>query len=375
MTLHTTSASNIFRRALCPASHHLEAGVPEEDNDVSRMGTLGHAHFADKTLDRSGLTEDLQRCLRIGDEEEATFYAAVENDESIPAGEEFEMIYERGLWFVDAYGQKLFPGHCDGWRYYPRLRVLAIPDLKLGYLPVDGAESNWQLASYGCMGRHLTQCSVFYGAIIQPRMPRSERLTIGRYDAASLDAVAVEIAGIYANAVDADGLIGMPAESQCRNCKGKLRCTAFIDRIRSLIPSLPPPVAKKNVEAKLVPLSDAAFSIIGDNLKFAAMIEDGWKAEAIARIQLGGLHDWEIIPGNVRKEVKDTLYAFQLLCETVPNLTEREYMMACKLSIAALKVPVAKHQNITQTKAEFLIKETLASVIEEKQNAPSVCRK
>src|SRR5215471_7073109 len=62
-----TSASNLFRRALCPGSERLEEGLPDEDSPESREGTLLHEYDANPQLDRSVLTPDQRDLLRISE--------------------------------------------------------------------------------------------------------------------------------------------------------------------------------------------------------------------------------------------------------------------------------------------------------------------
>ena len=60
-----TSASNLFRRALCPGSERLEEGLPDEDSPESREGTLLHEYDANPQLDRSVLTPDQRDLLYL----------------------------------------------------------------------------------------------------------------------------------------------------------------------------------------------------------------------------------------------------------------------------------------------------------------------
>lgn len=62
-----TSASNLFRRALCPGSARLEYGLPEEDSEQSREGQLLHDYAAHLEYDRSMLRPDQRDLLDRND--------------------------------------------------------------------------------------------------------------------------------------------------------------------------------------------------------------------------------------------------------------------------------------------------------------------
>lgn len=379
MKREITSASKLAMRFACKASHRIEAAVIaeaeasgkaiEDESEVSAMGTLGHTHFADKTLDRSALGKDLQWALRIADEEEANFYAAVEAREGL-AGEEYEQGYERELWLRDNSGVRLFPGHCDGWRYWPTQRVLAIPDLKLGYIRVDGADSNWQIASYGCMGRQLTECAVFYGAIIQPRLPLGERLTVGRYDATELDAAMVEIENLFASLDSASEPVSGP---HCRYCKGKLVCPAYQAQLTVPARIVSGELTRKTAPAALATLRHEQLSQIGDAIKFAGMIEDAWKTEVKARIEAEAMPGYTLKPGAKKRTITDPIRAFELLSDAT-GVTDREFMDACTPSREKLTGPVAKRMSVSLGKAALLVDEALHPVLVESQNAPSIVK-
>lgn len=376
MIRHTTSASNLFRRAVCPASHWLEDGLPEEENEVSQMGTLGHAHFAYKAADRSTLTDEMQWLLAIADEEERAFFARVAEEEGIEA-EQFRDEREGEGWITNARGAQVVPGHWDSRRHWPHASVLAIADLKLGYIPVTSAERNMQLAAYAVMGAQLTGAKKVYCAIIQPRLPRGERFTMCMYTAAGCRVAKEEILSILGRVRDAEGERGRPGEEQCRNCKAKLRCDAFREAASLPATILPPELTKKTAPAALEALTDEKLSALGDALTLARMIDDGWKAEARRRIEAGQMQGWELKPGNTRREITDALKAFALLDEATGGRLgfDEIFMRACKVSREDLKRPVAELMGIPQTKADIMLKEVLKPATEEKQNAPSVVRK
>lgn len=75
-----TSASNLFRRALCPGSERMEYGLPEEDSEQSREGRLLHDYSNRRELDRAFLTPSQRDLLALSDELVKTVTKRVENE-------------------------------------------------------------------------------------------------------------------------------------------------------------------------------------------------------------------------------------------------------------------------------------------------------
>lgn len=76
----TTSASNLFRRALCPGSATLEAGLPEEDSEQSREGQLLHDYSAHPEYERKMLKPAQRDLLQIADDLTKTVIETVERE-------------------------------------------------------------------------------------------------------------------------------------------------------------------------------------------------------------------------------------------------------------------------------------------------------
>ena len=83
---------------------------------------------------------------------------------------------------------------------------------------------------------------------------------------------------------------------------------------------------------------------------------------------------WEIKPGaNVRK-VTDIKSAFESLADKC-NLPVSDFLGACSLSLGDLEKPVKAAAGLkSEAAAKRLINETLAGVIEMRQNEPTIKR-
>lgn len=68
------SASSLLRRRLCPGSLRLERKMaPTPDDEYSELGKRLHAMMADKTLDRSQLSDDEVELLETTERLEQEF--------------------------------------------------------------------------------------------------------------------------------------------------------------------------------------------------------------------------------------------------------------------------------------------------------------
>ena len=141
------------------------------------------------------------------------------DDEPFEEGRETEMWFFRGI-------KKLFPGHVDRWRYYPRLKVLIIIDKKYGRKEVTPAEANMQLRSYAVMGAKRWTPDNILVAINQPRLKFEDRLSMAEYTKDEIPAARDHILRVWdaAHAPNAPRIAGF---EQCRYCKAKLICDAY----------------------------------------------------------------------------------------------------------------------------------------------------
>src|SRR6266851_8455600 len=97
MNRPVTSASSLFRRALCPGSARMEAGLPEEDSEDSREGQLLHNYAAHPEYDRAMLKPNQRDLLELADSLTKTVIDRVEITAGL-AGKRFRDFVEMTLW-------------------------------------------------------------------------------------------------------------------------------------------------------------------------------------------------------------------------------------------------------------------------------------
>ena len=367
-----TSPSNLLQRELCPGSAFAEYGLPETDNEDSKEGTLMHLHDADPSQDRSPLKGEQLEVLESAAQADEEIFAAIKAKMSLSDDEEYIEGREERLWFKRGL-KKLFPGHCDRWRFYPERRILIIIDKKFGRKEVTPANANRQLMGYGVAGYEKFDALHTFVAINQPRLFKGERITIGEYTEETIQSAKDHVIHIWEGAHNPDGSPRQDApriegEEQCRYCKAKRDCDAYRAKYEWLEkPSL---TGKDLFVGKIAQLSNDQLDSAYRATKFAALVESDLKEEIIRRIDSGEM----------------TIYTKQNTGSTSAITNEDQAIVILeglgfsRFEITELKATgkiaevLARKQGITQDAAKKQIKEALAPVTVSVPKSPSLKR-
>lgn len=207
-----TSASNFFRRVLCPGSEAMEKDLPDIEDEYSVEGTLLHRHVADKTLPRNKLTHEQLDVLEVA--------------------EKLENELVQHFWGLPVEVKREFEVRLLGMRSHPDLQItsprvsrLTLADFKFGRKAVAPAELNWQILVYlvGIHWKDRMQPDVgsrkYVGAIIQPWVSRGIESVI--YMSEQLDAAHEKIESVL-KACHAPDAPRIPSHEACLLCKGRL---------------------------------------------------------------------------------------------------------------------------------------------------------
>lgn len=356
-----TSASNIDRRARCPGSERMEAGLREQDSDISQEGDLLHAMDADKTLSRISLNPEQRDLLDLASELDQFVFDEVEKqfeivDAECIEGRELEMWLHRGL-------KAVFPGHCDRWRYYPAAKVLVIIDKKFGFKEVTPAASNLQLRSYAVMGSELRDCAHVAVAITQPRLRYEQRVTMAAYDRYDIQKSRAQLLSVFDAAKDPDAPL-TAGEEQCRYCKAKIVCPAYREKFTFI---------QQYSSMALADCSDGQLDEILVAIQFADHIKDQAREEARRRIEEGSLSNWKLEKGSSVRNVTDTAKAIALLSEEV-SLTTDDAIACSKLSLSKIEEKVRAKLKCTAKAARDEVNAALGPVIEITPKKASITR-
>lgn len=289
-----TSASNFFRRRLCPGSAREEAKYgPEPDTEYSDEGRLLHSLFY--TGERPDtLTVPQREVLDLADSYAREFFDRVIAECEIPDGEVCTVDREVPLQFFWN-GEVVMPGHADLILTWPRLGIRAICDAKFGVMQVDDAPNNDQLAIYAVMAwQKWSVASKTYVAIVQPRN-FGPRMTTGFYDNLGMSVLAPDIADTFAKS-QKKGAVLNAGEKQCHFCRAKVKCEAYIAKFAPLYLS-PDRAIETCSNEQLWELKSAC--------SFAHKINDQVSEELRTRISDGRLTDGKLQNSGDERTVKD----------------------------------------------------------------------
>lgn len=380
MTRATTSASNIHRRAACPGSERLEAGLPDEDSDQSREGVLLHSYASNPKLDRFVLKPSQRDLLEISDKLDDFIFERVREQFSVSLDEPFEEGFEKELYALPG-SEFSTPGHCDLYWYWPERKLLVVIDRKFGFKVVTPAAANYQLRVYAIGGHEEWEVENCVVAITQPRLSYSERVTMAAYDREAIIASISELDSIRKACARPDAPL-VAGEEQCRYCKAKLICTAYQAKLSegfSIVPATDGSVAKKQADASrtLAECSDVQLDKVLVFLQFAEFVKNLARDEARSRIQSGQHPDfpWKLGKESENREIVDVKRAVALL-SLRGDLTKDEILACASLSIGenGLEGALRKRKGLTWKAAKETLNATLDAVIERVPKRGSLTR-
>lgn len=371
----TTSASNLFRRALCPGSERMEAGLPEEDSEQSCEGVLLHDYSHHTEYDRAMLKPNQRDLLELADRLTVAVIERVGNS-TVP----HKQFAEKQLKMKDSE----FSGKPDLVRYYATepFPFALVVDRKFGYAIVERAELNLQLRSYAVMSSDYTsnRLNSVYAAIVQPRAPYDERITIAQYEPEDIEASRVEITQILETAKNPKAKL-VAGDEQCRYCKAKLICPAFQKTL-----SLPVGALKVNeelsktareayFEQKLAEVSDKDLEKLMTAVSLAGMVKPFAWDEARKRITAGTLTNFRLSKPSEKRDIVDPQRAIALL-EMAGVATREAILSFCSVPLGKLEEAYrTSHPGLTWQETKAKIDKVLSSVIEKQELAPKILRK
>jgi len=352
-------ASNMHRHLRCPGSFWAEFGLPDEDSEWSLEGTELHRLAGEPSLDRSHLEpaqmDLVERAIQLQDE----VLVAVYKERDIPLDEPFEDGHERELWLRLGI-RPVVSGHCDYWRYFPRLKLLIIEDKKFGYIEVTDAAENVQLRTYAVQGAGDFDCDEVFVAVNQPRL---FAYNIASYDRKTLVAASNQLFRVVDATLkkDAPRVYG---EDACRYCKAKLLCDTYTARTNAMIPLAMRAVAD---------LTDAEVETIYTAVKMASedRFANAVKMEMRNRVMEGRMPGYAMKPNAPRRKVTDALFAADLL---VDWLNYGEVLGCASLPLGEVTTAIRKKFKKMEKEVKAEINAALEPVIEVTTPEPSIVK-
>jgi Protein of unknown function (DUF2800) len=374
MNRPVTSASNLFRRALCPGSERMEYGLPDDDSEQSREGTLLHDYMAHPEYDRSVLPPHQRDLLERND---ALIKIVLERVSDFLRNPEMATKPIRELQLENA----LISGKVDLLAVFPLENGAAfLNDTKFGYLQVERAELNLQLRAYAVLVSDYVTVQRIFVSITQPRLPYDERITLAEYKPDDVAASRDEIAGILKASADPKAKL-VAGEEQCRYCKAKMICPAFQKTLTVPVlalkgkQELSKTAREAYLEKKVSELTDAQMEKMLLAIAQAGMVKPIVMDEARKRIEAGQLITRKLSKASEKRDIVDPQRAISLL-EIAGVASKEQILSFCSLPLGTLEEKYREaHPGMTWSDARDKINKVLASVIEKYEQAPKVLRK
>jgi hypothetical protein len=346
----------------------MELDLPEETSPDAEEGRLLHAACATEDLDAlEGEQQDTaERALRLRDEAlEAVFGSAVPDD--------CEFAMEQPLTFATRKLGNLFQGTADFTAIGSERALVA--DYKFGRLPVNPAADNLQLAAYASMLTHSEHfAGTVFVALIRPRAPREEALTLAEYDEEEVARATQTIGEIFETSNRLDAPL-TPSEDACRYCRARAICPALNASVTALTTTRRETIATLPAD-KLGATMDA--------IRFAAQIKSDVQGELVRRIDEGFMPGWKLRGNGSISEVGDTRAAFAAFRENFGThhryqgegapTPQDDFMRCVSVSVPPLVELVQELAGCSATKARRLVEGILGANLVRTSKAPSPVR-
>lgn len=368
----TTSASNLFRRALCPGSARMEEGLPDEESPQSKEGELLHDYAAHPEYDRSFLKPNQRDLLDLSD---ALIQLVITRIETL-----FQSNTQSGR-MVEQTIEGIVSGTPDLVIGYPKEAAVLIVDRKFGYKIVERSDLNLQLRGYAVILYDFLEKTPekIFVSIIQPRLSYEKRISLAEYSRTDIEASRKQIEQILKRAGH-DRARLVAGEEQCRYCKAKLTCPAFRQAFKQLVPlrrnsiELSKSAREAYLERRLSECNDTELEKVLVACSFAKMVQGQALDEARKRISAGGFTNYELGKEYSVREIADPQKAISLL--TIAGIqTKEQLLQICSLPIGKIEEAYRKSRKCTWDQARDKINTVLKAVLDLEERKPKVIRK
>lgn len=354
-----TSASNLFRRALCPGSAALEAQFSEVESEYSTEGTMLHGLFMlpEDSPERlaATLTTEQREALDSANFHGHDFTRQFREDCGIP--EDAKFIVEREVALILRNGSsEYFPGHADYRITWPEESARVVIDAKFGFMEVEEAADNLQLASYAAMSqdeKHVSRTGV---AIVQPRNFGPKK-SVAIYGADALATAKHEIVRVFNESEKPNAPLN-PSLKACHFCRAKSACDAYKAKFMQLSPQL---------QAAITTLDNDQLGRMYEAIKFADKVKDEVRDEMRKRIMAGSLPGFKLGNSGSTRRLIDGVGLFQALqarFKEVPQFALR-YNRCLEMVWGRLDELFAALSGVSETKAKEFVREIAAPFVEE----------
>lgn len=365
ITRSVTSASNLYRRALCPGSAALEAKFSEANSEWSVEGTMLHGFFMRDLPPGTLLTNEQSEALNSANFQGWDFVREFAEQNGIPEDAPFIDEHEATLQFYDK-GAPLFPGHADFIRRWPKHNALVIVDAKFGFMEVDDAAENLQLASYATM--NIQKPGDLAGmkagvAIVQPRNFGPKR-SQAQYDDKGLILAGAEIVRVFKES-EKPNAPRNPDMKACHFCRAKTKCPEYTAKFMQLSPER---------EAAIVTLDNEQLVRMYEGIKFADKVKDEVRDEMKSRILMGKITGFKLGNSGTTRKVQDGVGLYRELANRFPEVEDFavRYNRCLDVTWGKLEELFAQLSGVSEAKAKLFVREIAAPFVEETEKAKKI---
>ena len=353
------TASPWRRRELCNGSYQLEAeaeriGQVAGDSEAAASGTRIHAWLAgekDQTLSEP----EAETASLLNDR-------GNEQIERIFQGREPEIRREQRLW-MNLNGEPALSGRFDLLAFTPSQlpRLALVIDWKTGFTEPDAAEQNSQMK--------------ILALLVGLSMPTLEEVIVqiisGPYGVTEARYTMAQLAAVYDETVDLLRRISAPdaplnpGPEQCKHCTAIMICQAVRDDVVR-------PMTK--LRTSFLPEEPArAAQVLDDAEILARFIKDvkAFYADLLVKNPSLKIPGWEMVPGNVVREVTDWEKARERLREFLPV---DQLNSAADYRLGELEKALGKKLKLNGAPLREKMNAILKGLYVENQNASSLKR-
>lgn len=330
MDHHEFSPSRLEQFSLCPGSYYMQQGLPEDESEYAKEGTMLHNAVATKCLE--GLNYEqataVQKCLDLLNK------LTEEGD---------QVFFEKKLPVKDPNGTVLTEGFIDVIIYNKAKGKLIVTDWKFGYTPVKDVSRNIQIATYSVAAMQFFGMDHCKAIIFQPRIFQKSEHLFTRPDAI------IENIKIIIDSAKRRNLFLAASEDACRYCRARLNCPAFRLNFQRLT------ACKPDYDLSNIPTLISLYEASKEAKSFINEVEAAVK-KVIEEKGRCGNYVFQITDGA--REVKDLNALYAVVKD---YLTPQEFNSVCKITLGKFETALSqkliaeaeiKGEKITKTEAK-----------------------
>lgn len=312
MDHHEFSPSRLEQIRLCPGSYLMQKGIPDEESEWAREGTMLHNAVASGS--NRGLNDEQ---IELVDRCRDFMKGLIDGNCAFEQERKFEIYDNENDDILLTYGT------ADVVIFNKLTNLLTVIDWKFGYTPVNDVSENIQLASYavGAMSHYgVNNCDCW---VFQPRLNRKSRHLF-----TCPEAIIANIKTIIKRATS-DRMVLYASENSCRYCRARLSCPAFRVEFQKMAAS------RGNYDLSNIKHLERLFDASKAVKSFINDIEAAVK-KVIEETGRCGRYTFQTTEGA--REIKDLNGLYSAVKDLV---TPREFNDVCKVTLGKFETMIA----------------------------------